>query len=87
MTSVLLALIFWQWRTMPGVVWEVENAVGRAVLQGLFWAGWLILLTSTYLINHFELFGLQQVYRICTDRNNKAQVRDLASPQAHADTR
>ncbi len=62
-TSVLLAVIFWQWRTMPGVVWEVENAMGRSVLQGLFWAGWLILLVSTYLINHFELFGLEQVYR------------------------
>jgi len=62
-TSVLLAIIFWQWRTMPGVVWEVENAIGRSVLYGLFWAGWLILLTSTYLINHFELFGLEQVYR------------------------
>ena len=61
-TSVLLAVIFWQWRTMPGVVWEVENAIGRSVLQGLFWAGWLIVLTSMYLINHFELFGLQQVY-------------------------
>jgi protein-S-isoprenylcysteine O-methyltransferase Ste14 len=62
-TSVLLAVIFWQWRTMPGVVWEVENAIGRSVLQGLFWVGWLIVLTSTYLINHFELFGLEQVYR------------------------
>jgi methanethiol S-methyltransferase len=61
-TSVLLAVIFWQWRTLPGVVWEVDNPIARWVLQGFFWAGWVILLLSTYLINHFELFGLQQVY-------------------------
>ena len=61
-TGLTLALLFWQWQPIPGVVWNVEDAVGKAVLQGLFWLGWVILLSSTFMINHFDLFGLRQVY-------------------------
>ena len=60
--SSALILLFWQWRAMTGVVWNVENGVGRAVLLALFAAGWLIVLLSTFMINHFDLFGLRQVY-------------------------
>ena len=60
--SLLLGLLFWQWRSMPGVVWNVENSMGRAILMALFWFGWLLVLVTTFLINHFELFGLRQVY-------------------------
>ena len=59
--SLALALLLWQWRPIPGVVWNVENHTFAAVLNGVFWAGWAILLISTFLINHFELFGLHQV--------------------------
>jgi protein-S-isoprenylcysteine O-methyltransferase Ste14 len=62
MTGLVLALLFWQWQPIPGVVWNVEDTVGKALLQGLFWLGWAILFASTFMINHFDLFGLRQVY-------------------------
>ncbi len=63
LSSLLLILLFWQWRPLTGTVWDVENALGSALLTAAFWLGWVIVLVSTFLINHFELFGLQQVYQ------------------------
>jgi protein-S-isoprenylcysteine O-methyltransferase Ste14 len=62
LASVALLLIFWQWRPMPDVVWSVENKIGNFVLWALFGLGWGLVLVSTFLINHFDLFGLRQVY-------------------------
>jgi protein-S-isoprenylcysteine O-methyltransferase Ste14 len=61
-SSLLLILMFWQWRPILSVVWNVTNPVGSLVLAALFWAGWLLVLASTFVINHFDLFGLRQVY-------------------------
>lgn len=61
-SSLLLALLFRQWRPLPAVVWEVERPVGRVILLALFWAGWGLALWATFLTDHFDLFGLRQVY-------------------------
>ena len=62
LSSLALILLYWQWQPMNGVVWNVENMAGRNVLWALFWIGWVIVLIGTFLINHFDLFGLRQVY-------------------------
>jgi methanethiol S-methyltransferase len=62
LTSLVLLLLFWQWRPMTDVIWSITNPVGTAILWALFWVGWGVALFSTFLINHFDLFGLQQVY-------------------------
>ena len=59
--SLTLLLLFWQWRPLPAVVWHVEEPEIAMALTGLSMLGWVIVFTSTFLINHFELFGLHQV--------------------------
>ena len=61
-SSLLLALICWKWQAIPAVIWDVSSPVLRQLLMALFACGWLILLLSTFMINHFDLFGLRQVY-------------------------
>jgi protein-S-isoprenylcysteine O-methyltransferase Ste14 len=61
-SSLILALICWKWQAIPKVVWDVSSPAFRSLLLGTFALGWLILLFSTFMINHFDLFGLRQVY-------------------------
>ncbi len=61
MASLALALICWQWRPLPQVIWQVANPVAASAILVLSFVGWFIVLSSTFLINHFELFGLHQV--------------------------
>jgi methanethiol S-methyltransferase len=59
--SLTLALLFWQWRPMPAIVWQVDNPDIAVTIATVSLLGWVIVFTSTFLINHFELFGLHQV--------------------------
>jgi protein-S-isoprenylcysteine O-methyltransferase Ste14 len=61
-TSGLLWLLFWQWRPIPSVVWQLDHPVVRIILTRLFWIGWGLVFYSSFLIDHFDLFGLRQVY-------------------------
>jgi len=61
LSTLALILLMWQWRPIPDVIWHVDNAPAATALTALSLAGWLIVLLSTFLINHFELFGLHQV--------------------------
>lgn len=62
LSSAALIILFWQWRPLTGEVWTVDSAVARTALTGLFWIGWTVVLTSTFMIDHFDLFGLRQVW-------------------------
>jgi len=66
--TLALALILWQWRPIPAVIWDVRGTVLGGALTALFWVGWGILLWSTFLIDHFELFGLEQVWTLVKAR-------------------
>jgi methanethiol S-methyltransferase len=61
-SSLLLALLCWYWRPIPGVVWDISTPWLSAVVSALFALGWAIVLFSSFLISHFELFGLRQAY-------------------------
>jgi protein-S-isoprenylcysteine O-methyltransferase Ste14 len=61
-TCVALGLLYWQWQPIPMVIWDVQHPAGRAAIVGLFCLGWLVVLLSTFMINHFDLFGLRQVW-------------------------
>jgi protein-S-isoprenylcysteine O-methyltransferase Ste14 len=61
LASLALVLLFWQWRPIPAVVWQVTDPAIAQAITGLSLVGWLLVFTSTFLINHFELFGLHQV--------------------------
>ena len=61
-TSISLALLCWQWRPMKELIWNVDNATGKAILFAFFFFGWGLALLSSFVINHFDLFGLRQVW-------------------------
>jgi len=67
-SSLALVLLFWQWLPIPTVIWQVTDPQIAMAMIGLSFVGWLIVFTSTFLINHFELFGLHQVANNLTGR-------------------
>ncbi|MCI4568461.1 methanethiol S-methyltransferase [Lysobacter sp. CFH 32150] len=61
-SSLVLVLLFWQWRPLPQLIWSVDDGIARWALYALSAMGWLLVLTGTFVINHFDLFGLRQVW-------------------------
>ena len=61
LASLALVLLFWQWRPMPAALWQISDPTLAMAVLALSFVGWLLVFTSTFLINHFELFGLHQV--------------------------
>jgi len=74
LASLALVLLFWQWRPLPVVLWHVDQSQSAMAVTGLSHLGWLIVLSSTFLINHFELFGVHQVA-------NNMSGRPMAAPR------
>jgi len=73
-TCAALALLFWQWIPIKNVIWNVEGEMLRQVITGIFFLGVLVVLLSTFMINHFDLFGLKQVYENVTGKSAKEQI-------------
>ena len=71
--SLCLLLLFWQWRPIPAVVWQVDDPDFAAVVAMISLSGWVLVFASTFLINHFELFGLSQVANNLVDRKPSPQ--------------
>lgn len=67
-SSLALLLLFHFWQPMGGTVWEMEDPLGRGAIYSLYTGGWLLILVTTFLINHFDLFGMRQVWLYLTDR-------------------
>ena len=71
-SSAALIVLFWKWQPMGGAIWNVESSAGRMIVNGLFAIGWLTVLATTFLIDHFDLFGLSQVWTYLRKRAYKA---------------
>jgi len=77
-SSLALMLLFWQWRPIESEIWTVANPLAAAAFTALYWLGWIVALLSTFLISHFEFFGLSQVVARFLDRELPA--RTLRTP-------
>ncbi len=71
LSSLALFLVYWQWQPVTSIVWEVTDPLGAMVLNILFYLGWLVVLLSTFMINHFDLFGLKQVFENLQQKDPK----------------
>ncbi|MEO0420893.1 MAG: methanethiol S-methyltransferase [Pseudomonadota bacterium] len=67
MSSLAMILLFWGWQPIGGVIWQVQAAPWEGVILGLYLGGWLLLLAATFMLDHFELFGLRQAWHAMRD--------------------
>ena len=74
--SLVLLALYWLWQPIPSLVWAVSNPIAVAIINAVFWFGWGMLIVSTFLISHFELFGLSQVFA-------RLLGRELPPPSFH----
>jgi len=85
LSSLALILLFWQWRPMGGIIWNVENLPGQIALYTLYACGWITVFVATHLINHFDLFGLRQVWLYL--RGKEYTPLKLATPRPYRHVR
>ena len=76
LASLVLLALYWLWQPIPSPVWTVRSQVAVATINAVFWFGWALLIVSTFLISHFELFGLSQVFA-------RLLGRELPPPRFH----
>ena len=74
--SLVLLALYWLWQPIPSLIWAVSNPIAVAIINAVFWFGWGMLIVSTFLISHFELFGLSQVFA-------RLLGRELPPPSFH----
>ncbi|KAA9038369.1 isoprenylcysteine carboxylmethyltransferase family protein [Ginsengibacter hankyongi] len=73
LSSLILVLLYWQWQPITSVVWKTENKTAVTILNAVYFFGWLIVFLSTFMINHFELFGLKQIFENLLSRQKQVQ--------------
>ncbi|MBI3668656.1 MAG: isoprenylcysteine carboxylmethyltransferase family protein [Acidobacteria bacterium] len=78
--SLALLLLVVMWQPIPSVIWEVQATAGRMILHGLFWAGWLLVFASTFLLGHFDLFGVKQVWTYWRGQPYKPPAFEVPGP-------
>ena len=62
LSSLVLLLLFWQWRPIPNAIWSVTDPLAAGAISGVYWIGWIVALSSTFLTSHLQFFGLSQVF-------------------------
>ena len=82
-SSLALLLLFWQWQPIGGTVWDVANPAGRGALYAVFALGWATVLVTTFLIDHFDLFGLRQVWLFWRGRQYAGPRFTMPGPYRH----
>lgn len=74
LSSLALFLLFWQWQPLPAVIWKVDNQIAVTLLTATYFFGWLVVLLSSFMINHFDLFGLKQVFNHMVGRQDQGMT-------------